>query len=180
MNKAFKASGASLACLCSSDDVYAARAAHAAKALTTAGATHIYLAGRPKDADALKAAGVGSFIFAGCDALANAAGGAPAAFALTGGRDDRHDMLLTGGCQCGRVRYATSVLPDDVSVCHCRMCQKAVGGPFIALALVHPDQITWTRGKPASFRSSTIATRLSAPIAARRLLMSTTTAVTSN
>ena len=35
-----------------------------------AGATHIYLAGRPKDADALKAAGVGTFIFAGCDALA--------------------------------------------------------------------------------------------------------------
>ncbi len=69
-------------------------------------------------------------------------------------------QVLTGGCQCGRVRYATSVVPDDVSVCHCRMCQKAVGGPFIALALVHPDQITWTRGKPASFRSSSIATRL--------------------
>ena len=65
------------------------------------------------------------------------------------------ETILTGGCQCGRVRYATSVVPDDVSVCHCRMCQKAVGGPFIALALVHPDQITWTRGKPASFRSST-------------------------
>ena len=69
MNKAFKASGASLACLCSSDDVYAARAAHAAKALATAGSTHIYLAGRPKDADAVKAAGIGGFIFAGCDAL---------------------------------------------------------------------------------------------------------------
>jgi hypothetical protein len=67
---------------------------------------------------------------------------------------------LTGGCQCGRVRYATSVVPGDVSICHCRMCQKAVGGPFIALALVHSDQITWTRGKPASFRSSSIATRL--------------------
>ena len=67
---------------------------------------------------------------------------------------------LIGGCQCGRVRYATLVVPDDVSICHCRMCQKAVGGPFIALALVHADQITWTRGKPASFRSSSIATRL--------------------
>ena len=69
-------------------------------------------------------------------------------------------QVLTGGCQCGRVRYVTSVVPDDVSVCHCRMCQKAVGGPFIVLALVHPDQIAWTRGKPASFRSSSIATRL--------------------
>jgi methylmalonyl-CoA mutase len=70
MAKAFKASGASVVCLCSSDEVYAARAAESAKALAAAGAKHIYLAGRPKDADALKAAGVGSFIFAGCDALA--------------------------------------------------------------------------------------------------------------
>ena len=67
---------------------------------------------------------------------------------------------LTGGCQCGRVRFATSVVPDDVSVCHCRMCQKSVGGPFITLALVQPHQLEWTRGKPASFRSSSIAKRL--------------------
>ena len=77
MIAAFKASGAKLACLCSSDAVYAQEAADAAKALAQAGATHIYLAGRPKDAEALKAAGVGTFIFAGCDALAtlNAAHG---------------------------------------------------------------------------------------------------------
>ena len=77
MIAAFKASGAKLACLCSSDAVYDREAADAAKALAQAGATHIYLAGRPKDADALKAAGVGTFIFAGCDALAtlNAAHG---------------------------------------------------------------------------------------------------------
>jgi hypothetical protein len=67
---------------------------------------------------------------------------------------------LTGGCQCGRVRYVLSAAPHDVSVCHCRMCQKAVGGPFVALALVHANEITWTRGKPGVFRSSTIATRL--------------------
>jgi methylmalonyl-CoA mutase len=70
MIAAFKASGARLACLCSSDAVYAQEAAGAAKALAQAGATHIYLAGRSKDADALKAAGVGTFIFAGCDAPA--------------------------------------------------------------------------------------------------------------
>ena len=47
MIAAFKASGAKLACLCSSDKVYAAEAADAAKALKAAGASHIYLAGRP-------------------------------------------------------------------------------------------------------------------------------------
>jgi methylmalonyl-CoA mutase len=70
MITAFKSSGAKLACLCSSDAVYEKEAAATAKTLQAAGAVHIYLAGRPKDADALKAAGVGSFIFAGCDALA--------------------------------------------------------------------------------------------------------------
>jgi methylmalonyl-CoA mutase len=67
---AFKQSGAKLACLCSSDAVYAAQGAEAAKALADAGAAHIYLAGRPADAESLHQAGVQSFIYAGCDALA--------------------------------------------------------------------------------------------------------------
>lgn len=67
----FKASGAELACLCSSDKIYAEHAEAAAKALQTAGARHIYLAGRPTDAEAaLRAAGVTGFVFAGGDALA--------------------------------------------------------------------------------------------------------------
>jgi len=67
---AFSASGAALACLCSSDAVYAAEAVAATETLRSAGARHIYLAGRPGELEAaLKAAGVGSFIDAGCDAL---------------------------------------------------------------------------------------------------------------
>jgi methylmalonyl-CoA mutase len=68
---AFKASGTDLACLCSSDKVYAGLAADAAKALHAASAKHIYLAGRPGDQEtAFRAAGVNDFIFAGGDALA--------------------------------------------------------------------------------------------------------------
>jgi len=68
---AFRASGAVLACLCSTDKVYAQRAAAAAKALQAAGAKHIYLAGRPGEQEAaLRAAGVNDFVFAGGDALA--------------------------------------------------------------------------------------------------------------
>jgi len=67
---AFKSSGADLACLCSSDKVYAGRAAAAAKALQAAGARHIYLAGRAGEREAaLRAAGVNDFVFAGSDAL---------------------------------------------------------------------------------------------------------------
>jgi methylmalonyl-CoA mutase len=69
---AFKSSGAALACLCSSDKVYAEQATAAAKALQAAGARHIYLAGRPGEREAaLRAAGVNDFVFAGGDALAN-------------------------------------------------------------------------------------------------------------
>ncbi|MCP4615837.1 MAG: methylmalonyl-CoA mutase [Bradyrhizobium sp.] len=68
---AFKASGAELACLCSSDKAYAAHAVAAAEALKAAGTKHIYLAGRPGEQEAaLRAAGVADFIFAGGDALA--------------------------------------------------------------------------------------------------------------
>jgi methylmalonyl-CoA mutase len=67
---AFSASGAALACLCSSDKVYAGQAAAAAKALQAAGARHIYLAGRASEQEAaLRAAGVNDFVFAGGDAL---------------------------------------------------------------------------------------------------------------
>jgi methylmalonyl-CoA mutase len=70
MVTAFKASGARLACLCSSDAVYAAEAVAAAQALVSAGA-RLALAGRPGEQEqALRAAGVATFIFAGCDVLA--------------------------------------------------------------------------------------------------------------
>jgi methylmalonyl-CoA mutase len=68
---AFKASGAAITCLCSSDKVYVGLAADAAKALKSAGATQIYLAGRPGELETdLRAAGVAEFIFAGNDAVA--------------------------------------------------------------------------------------------------------------
>jgi methylmalonyl-CoA mutase len=67
---AFKASGAKLACLCSSDEVYAREAAAAAQALCRAGAS-VWLAGRPAALEReLTQAGVCDFIFDGCDALA--------------------------------------------------------------------------------------------------------------
>ncbi len=67
---AFAKLGARLVCLCSSNEVYAKEAAATAKELARSG-IHIYLAGRPGELEeALKAAGVQSFIYAGCDMLA--------------------------------------------------------------------------------------------------------------
>lgn len=68
---AFKASGAPLACLCSSDKVYAGLGAKVAEALHAAGARRVYLAGRPGELETeLRAAGVDGFAHVGIDAVA--------------------------------------------------------------------------------------------------------------
>ncbi len=66
----------------------------------------------------------------------------------------RIDVTVTGGCQCGAVRYRASAMLDNSHLCHCRMCQKAVGNVFAALVAAPKDALTWTRGAPGVFRSS--------------------------
>jgi hypothetical protein len=67
--------------------------------------------------------------------------------------------ILTGGCQCGAIRFAVKASPVKVSICHCRMCQKASGAPFASFADIAKSDFAWTRGSPAAFKSSTIAER---------------------
>jgi hypothetical protein len=66
----------------------------------------------------------------------------------------RIERTITGGCQCGAVRYRASAVLDNAHLCHCRMCQKAVGGLFAALVSAPRDALVWTRGQPARWRSS--------------------------
>jgi len=66
---------------------------------------------------------------------------------------------LTGGCQCGAVRYRLEVPPIRANVCHCRMCQKASAAPFMAFAAAPADKFVVVRGASAKFASSDIAER---------------------
>jgi hypothetical protein len=66
---------------------------------------------------------------------------------------------LTGGCQCGAVRYRLSAEPTGVNVCHCRMCQKASGGPMMAFGGVRLSEFFVSSGAIATFSSSDIAER---------------------
>ena len=66
---------------------------------------------------------------------------------------------LTGGCQCGALRYRITAALGNASICHCRMCQKAFGSFGAALVSVPRDGFAWTRGTPAEFRSSAIVAR---------------------
>ena len=73
--------------------------------------------------------------------------------------EGRRTPLHTGGCQCGAVRFTVYAEPIKIGICHCRMCQKAVAGPFAVLAEVPWTEFAWTRGTPSSFRSSSRAVR---------------------
>ena len=61
---------------------------------------------------------------------------------------------FTGGCQCGAVRFRFSAEPARRSVCHCRMCQKALGNVFAPYAGGPMADFEWTRGAPKIFQSS--------------------------
>lgn len=66
---------------------------------------------------------------------------------------------ITGGCQCGAVRYEINLRQlEKVHLCHCRMCQRATGNLFAALAGTPKDRIRWI-GTPTLFASSSVADR---------------------
>ncbi len=65
---------------------------------------------------------------------------------------------MTGGCQCGRVRYVVAVEDDDAYLCHCRMCQRATGGISIAFKNVPLAAVRW-ESEPDWYQSSPIARR---------------------
>ena len=75
---------------------------------------------------------------------------------------------ITGGCQCGAVRYALNAPLGRASICHCRMCQKAFGSLFAPLVAVPFSAFELTRGTLSTFESSDAECAASARIAGRR------------
>jgi hypothetical protein len=48
---------------------------------------------------------------------------------------------LTGGCLCGAIRYEAKGTPALSAICHCRMCQRASGAPFMAVLFMPSDDV---------------------------------------
>ncbi len=63
---------------------------------------------------------------------------------------------ITGGCQCGAVRYRVTGELGDSGICHCRMCQRAAGNVFAPL--VTATGVVW-QGTPGRWASSNISER---------------------
>lgn len=66
--------------------------------------------------------------------------------------------IFQGGCFCGASRYRAEGEPINVRVCHCRMCQRALGAAFNARVLMPLDAVTIT-GPVGRFNSSPVLVR---------------------
>lgn len=57
-------------------------------------------------------------------------------------------LPMTGGCQCGALRYEISEAPLATYTCHCTECQRTTGSAF-SLAIVVPDRaFHLSKGEP--------------------------------
>lgn len=62
-------------------------------------------------------------------------------------------MTLTGGCQCGLIRYRIGGAPKRHSLCQCRDCQRSAGAPIVGWIMADDADVT-IDGVPASYNSS--------------------------
>src|SRR5690348_10755436 len=49
------------------------------------------------------------------------------------------NLPLTGGCQCGKLRYEITEAPRMTYACHCRDCQRMTGSAF-SMAVIVPER----------------------------------------
>jgi hypothetical protein len=57
-------------------------------------------------------------------------------------------LPLTGGCQCGAVRYGIAALPVRVYICHCLECRKQSASAFGISVWVRREDFTLLSGAP--------------------------------
>ena len=68
-------------------------------------------------------------------------------------------LPITGGCQCGAVRYQSDAPPSDANYCHCRVCRRISGAPVVAFIEFAEQSFRITEGEPKFIQSSSFAER---------------------
>jgi hypothetical protein len=68
-------------------------------------------------------------------------------------------LPLTGGCQCGGVRYEIRAQPLTVYACHCTECQRQSASAFSLSLVVARDAVVIVAGTPKEWRRIIEGTR---------------------
>src|SRR5919109_3315766 len=67
--------------------------------------------------------------------------------------------VATGGCYCGKIRFAVKGEPRVCANCHCENCRRAVGAQAVAWVIVKSSDFEWQIGKPHRYKTDTGAFR---------------------
>lgn len=68
-------------------------------------------------------------------------------------------MDWQGGCLCGAVRYRSTAAPIRAVNCHCSICRRWSGAPFMTFVHFPIGAFVWELGQPTRYRSSAEAER---------------------
>lgn len=63
-------------------------------------------------------------------------------------------QTLSGGCHCGRLRYAVTGELVEAGYCHCSICRKTTGAIMLAFASFPVGGFCYTKGQPENYASS--------------------------
>jgi hypothetical protein len=78
--------------------------------------------------------------------------------------------MLKGGCFCGNIRYETTGVPGTSTNCHCSICQRTTGAPFVTWFRVPLSTFQLLKGQPQEFQSTEKGVRSFCPICGTQLL----------
>ncbi|MEO1402783.1 MAG: GFA family protein [Cyanobacteria bacterium J06635_1] len=71
--------------------------------------------------------------------------------------------MLQGGCYCGAIRYQASGSPFHETHCHCSVCRRTSGAPFVTWFSAAKSGFKFTSGTPTRFKSTARGSRTFCP-----------------
>jgi len=82
--------------------------------------------------------------------------------------------MLEGGCFCGAVRYVVRQAPFAETSCHCSICRRTSGAPFVSWFTVADTGFSFCSGSPHRFQSSSHGARTFCPQCGTQLTFQST------
>ena len=60
-------------------------------------------------------------------------------------------MHIDGACHCGQIAYEAEVDRNDVTICHCKDCQRLTGSAYRVTVTARRSSFLLTSGKPKEY-----------------------------